>query len=125
MTLRGAAPTVVVAAVVLLAASACGRADASNPPARHIDELDRLVNLATQHLRTANTVAARQVGHTRAEPCAFVQDVFPISGMSGCRALPWRVGRRSYVKLVEQVEGARFWRYGAYGDDHDQRSRPT
>jgi hypothetical protein len=48
MTLRGAAPTVVVAAVVLLAASACGTVDASNPPARHIDELDRLVHLAPQ-----------------------------------------------------------------------------
>lgn len=58
--LRGAASTVVVAVVAVLAASLSGTVNALNPPTRPVDGLDRLVHVATQHMRTADAVAARR-----------------------------------------------------------------
>lgn len=113
MTLRGAAPTVVVVAVALLAASACGTVDASNPPARHIDELDQLVNLATQRLHTADTVAAAKwgTGGPIADPAREKVVLDAASAEGAQRGLD---PRESTSVFQDQIEANKVVQYGLF-----------
>ncbi len=115
ITLRGAASTIVVAVVVLLVAGACGTVDAVNPPARPVGGLGRLVDLATQRLRTADTVAAAKwgTGGAIADP---VREKVVLDAASAGAAQRGLDPRESTSVFQDQIEANKVVQYGLFSD---------